>query len=334
MYKQKKVISIYMIHMGIFNLETLIKYVNIRYDTEQYELRWNDINPEILIVSEHIYTRKKAWDIFVKMYDNAQIRIFFAGECVFPDLNIFDYAISFDSRPILENRVFRIPTSSFYANLILQDTNDIRDMKMAKKVLESKTKFCDFIFSNGEGHSKRKELFESVSTYKRVDSYGKYLNNTGYCSDLNPNVIGYRPLIEEGIQLKRKHKFSIACENATYLGYTSEKIFSAFAAHTVPIYWGNPDIGEVVNERAIINCHKFESIHDLIDFIKEVDNNDDLWCEMISQPWLTDEQVEKEKMDLENYWLFWDRIMSQDSFAHKIGEGTFPELYRKWFFEY
>lgn len=330
----KKKIGIYMIHMGISTIEGLIKYANLKYDPKQYELQWNDVNPEILIVSEHIYTRRKAWDTFVRLYDRAKVRIFFAGECVFPDLNIFDYAVSFDSRPILEDRVVRMPTRRFYSNLILEDENDIKDLEAARKLLEHKSKFCDFIFSNGEGHSRRKELFECISSYKKVDSYGKYLNNTGFSSQLDPSVVGYRPLIAEGIELKRPHKFSVSCENASYRGYTSEKIFSAFAAHTVPIYWGNPDIGEVVNERAIINCHKFGSNQELLEYIKEVDNNDDLWCEIVSQPWLTEEQIAKEKADLEAYWAFWERIFSEDTYQHKIGEGTFPGLYSKWFWEY
>ena len=57
-----------------------------------------------------------------------------------------------------------------------------------------------------------------------------------------------------------EYKFSIAFENASYSGYTSEKILEAFAAGTVPIYWGDPDIAKVYNSKAFINLNEGKTL--------------------------------------------------------------------------
>lgn len=46
--------------------------------------------------------------------------------------------------------------------------------------------------------------------------------------------------------------FSVAVENASYPGYFTEKITDCFAAKTVPIYWGDPEIGRNFNEQGIL----------------------------------------------------------------------------------
>lgn len=43
------------------------------------------------------------------------IFIFYAGECISPDLNIFDYAIVFDRHLKCDDRIIRRPTLDFYA---------------------------------------------------------------------------------------------------------------------------------------------------------------------------------------------------------------------------
>ena len=78
--------------------------------------------------------------------------------------------------------------------------------------------------------SGRDELFEYLSQYKLVDSGGRHKNNIGGS-------------IDDKFLFQQQYKFSIAYENSSTPGYTTEKIIQALAAGTSePIYWGNPEI--------------------------------------------------------------------------------------------
>lgn len=91
-----------------------------------------------------------------------------------------------------------------------------------------------------------------MNSYKKVDSLGAFLNNTGFHDGVG---CSFEEKVRNSIFLKARYKFTIAFENEISRGYTTEKVFMALEAHSIPIYWGNPEIGEIVNEKAIINCH-------------------------------------------------------------------------------
>ena len=81
----------------------------------------------------------------------------------------------------------------------------------------------------------RDEFFHMLSQYKKLDSYGKWLNNT----DSVP-ASGSENWYALSIETKKVHKFCMAMENAAYRGYTSEKIISSLQAHTVLNLLGRP----------------------------------------------------------------------------------------------
>ena len=139
----------------------------------------------------------------------------------------------------------------------------------------SSRKFCSFVVSKGSGYvdKRREELFELLSGYQKVDSGGRYLNN-----------IGIPKGVSNKLDFQSKYKFSIACENSLHSGYSTEKIVQAFAAKTVPIYWGDPDIGKVFNEQAFINCFKYKSFSDVLEKVKEVNEDDSQYLEMLRAP--------------------------------------------------
>ena len=198
-------------------------------------------------------------------YDKA-VRIFFTGECQTPDFNLFDYAIAFDYIEMAD-RYFRYPLYMIYGDVpeIASKRNGmITDPKI-------RDKFCSFVYSNSKADPLRTEFFERLSEYKQVDSGGRYMNNVG-----GP--------VENKREFESHYKFSIAFENSSYSGYTSEKILEAFAAGTVPIYWGDPDITRVYNENAFININRYDSIEEAIEVIKKLDNDDEEYLNMLSQP--------------------------------------------------
>lgn len=89
--------------------------------------------------------------------------------------------------------------------------------------------------------------------------------------------------VSDKFAFQQKHKFSIAFENTSYCGYCTEKIVEAFAAGTIPIYWGDPRVAEDFNENAFVNCHNYETLDDIVARVKEIDENDKLCLSMLNE---------------------------------------------------
>ena len=175
----------------------------------------------------------------------------------------------------------------------------------------------------------RDQLFYSISKYREVDSLGKHLHNVDVKESRTSN--DWR---KQSIELKSKYKFAISSENASYEGYTSEKLLSSFQAHTVPIYWGNPDIETECNEKAFINGNKFKNLNELVEYIKFIDENDEKWCEIVAQPWMTVEQEKRAKVEIEAYYQSISKLINNStSELLRIPEGTYPNRYREFFLE-
>ena len=74
-----------------------------------------------------------------------------------------------------------------------------------------------------------------------------HIDKVGKSKDFTQNKIGFQS----------RYKFSIAFKNFECPGYSTEKILDAFAARTIPIYWGNKRIVEDFNSEAFINAYDF-----------------------------------------------------------------------------
>ncbi len=300
---------------------------------DEFEFVWDDNNPDFLFVSESIYyydtqpfLKKKFKNI---VQNNNPVTIFFAGECIEPDFNIYDYAIVFDRNLSYNHRTVRIPTTLFFRDSIICRENNIKSFDDAKKELNNKKYFCDFIYSNSRAHENRDKLFYEIGKYKKVNSLGKHLKNF----EIEDEEIGkLKDWRMQSIKIKGLHKFSIASENAKFEGYTSEKLITSMQAHTVPIYWGDPTVTEEFNERAFINANNYNDFDELINEIKRVDENDELWCKMIMEPWQTQEQINRAIAQAEEYYSFLRKIF--ETKEYKKGEGFHPNNYRESFFQW
>ena len=255
-----------------------------------YEVELSD-NPDYVFYNDSSYEHLK--------YDC--IKIFYTGENIHPNFNFCDYAISFDYLDFAD-RHYRLPlylVTIFYNQKEIEhagDTDFITPIIITKKDLEKKTEFCSFVYSNYLADETRKIFFNKLNQYKKVNAGGKYLNN-----------IGKR--IKNKLEFETTHKFSIAFENSSRSGYTTEKIVNSLAAKTIPIYFGNPDIHKEFNEKRFINCHRYSNFDEVIEKIKEIDNNDDLYLSTVNQPATIPEYNFKETR--ENFETFLRHIMDQ-----------------------
>lgn len=147
----------------------------------------------------------------------------------------------------------------------------------AEAVLAAKRGFASLVVSNGASPT-RNRIHARMNEYSTVASGGRYLNNVGGPVDDKAAFIS-------------QYKFTIACENSSYAGYVTEKLLHALQANTVPIYWGAPDVALDFNPARFINVHDFASDAALMARIVELDQDDEAYCEVLSQPWFPDGQL-------------------------------------------
>jgi len=224
----------------------------------RYRLELSD-NPDFVIFS---YVGKRRRD-----YRHWKcVRIFYTGENITPDWSVCDWAFSFEHT--VHPRHFRMPHWPFYvdpAALVKPPSHD------PTAILAAKSRFCAFVVSNPLCRT-RNTFFRKLSRYKPVDSGGKVLN-----------TLGYR--VGDKQAFLRNYKFTIAFENESHPGYTTEKIVEPMLADSIPIYWGDPLVGRDFDTRSFLSAHDSHSLDDLVDRVVEVDRNPSLHLELLGRPW-------------------------------------------------
>lgn len=194
------------------------------------------------------------------------IRIFFTGEQVCPDFDISDYAIGFESLTF-GDRYLRFPL--YALGKLPEDFLEIeKDYKEIDINRFNNRDFAVFTYSNSKATSPRDDFFLRLNIRKKVVSPGKHLNNTGF-------------YVDDKVSFESNFKFSIAFENASYLGYTTEKIIDSFAAKTIPIYYGDESVENDFHPESFINLHNFDTFDDAIDYIISLENDPNRLSEIL-----------------------------------------------------
>ena len=100
-----------------------------------------------------------------------------------------------------------------------------------------------------------------------------------------------REAIIDKHQFFSSYKFSIAMENSEGDGYISEKIVDSFLAGTIPIYYGDYMVDEYINPKTYILIKGEKDINKKIEYIKEIDNNDELYKKILKEKVLLDKNI-------------------------------------------
>ena len=235
-----------------------------------------------------------------KLDDNKTPKIFITSEVVWPNQadskkweivkvtpDKYDLSIGYDY--LDHPKYMRIPLYYiFYTNKI--STNFKRG-----NCNPNKKYFACFMVSNegwnqfNDGCKLRNRIFHKLSLYKKVESGGKYLNTTNgpIPSSLDKDFFA-------------QCKFVINYENQTYPGYNTEKLAQGYINGAIPIYYSHPIGLREINKDAIIFAGDFESEDTLVEYVKKLDNDNDLYCKKYNKHLIIDEQknysVLKEKL--------------------------------------
>lgn len=249
--------------------------------SKYYELEVCEDNPEYLFYS-----------VFGRNHLRYEcIRIFYTGENVRPNFAVCDYGIGF-AHEAFGDRYVRYPHWCLYRDDLRRAMNPM----LRPENNGGREAFCNFIYSNGKVLTPREAFFDRLSIYKKVDSGGRHRNNIGGA-------------VADKFTWCSQYKFSITFENASTPGYTTEKILQAFAANTIPIYFGDPLVTKDFNGRAFVNCHDFAGVDDVISRIAELDKREDSYMDMLEETAIKAETVEEIDSAFEKFLL---HIFEQD----------------------
>ena len=252
------------------------------YDNYFYNLLKEDYEIEISNNPDYL---------FFSVFGNNHLKynckkIQYVGENI-PPYNC-NYSFSFEPT---EGNNYRLPHYLLYEGYYDLVNKNI-DESLANR------KFCNFVVSNG-GCDKRNNFFNKLSKYKKVDSGGRHMNNLGY-------------LVDDKRKFQSGYKFSIAFENNAYrpehIGYTTEKILEPMVVNSIPIYWGNPKIDLEFNTKSFVNYYDFKNEDDMIEYIIELDKNDNLYLEKLNELWFFENIIPKNNK-IENIKSFLEKTL-------------------------
>lgn len=198
-----------------------------------------------------------------KKYIESKKLIFWTGENYRrrrPNYDDYNLLLTFDRADDYKN--FRMPlwiTSKQAIEMIKTDRS-----------FKPKKKFCIYVASGNREH--RNNFVIELSKYKKVDCAGACLNNMQRIPLGNNKIMNKMNFIKDN-----GYKFCVAFENTDQPGYCTEKIIEAFAGLCIPIYRGDVTVTLDFNPKTFINAHDFDSNERLIEYIKYVDSNDEVY---------------------------------------------------------
>jgi len=224
------------------------------------------------------------------------VRIYFGVESYLPDWSECDYAMT--CHYLDDPRHLRLPYYALYGQPGVLD----KQHDDPESILRAKTRFCSFVVSNLDKRriQERVKFFHRLSRYKRVDSGGRALNNIG-----GPLPVGPQAKVD----FLRTCKFNIAFENSSVPGWTTEKLFEAMWARSLPIYWGSPRVHEEFDPASFLNYPDFPNEEALIERIIELDKDDAKYLEVMRRPYCHNNQP-NEFFNLGRVLDFFERIFT------------------------
>jgi len=193
--------------------------------------------------------------------------------------------------PILkQNCKYNIYYPQFYSSLFEHKKSLNKNDYIAEK-----TKFCAFMY-NAE-HEHREHYFDLLSKYKRVDGLGKSRKNTDI--PISRHIYNENETYNDiAVDTYKNYKFVLAIENGDIDGYNTEKIINPMIANSIPIYWGNKKIFNIINKKRVIYIPDY-SEQELLDVIKRIDNDDVEYNKIINEKWYVDETKMPENVEKE-----------------------------------
>lgn len=260
--KERKTIILYSV--DLFSFKHHKEWLKYRLK-DKFIIKFDSNNPDYLIYnvfgSEHLNPK----------YNNS-IKIAILTENKIPNFYEADYAIGHYHINYLD-RYFK------YNIFFWKDLNNINASRNKTLNSPKRINFCAALISNNYSTDGfRLKFIKELNKYKKVDMGGRIGNNI-------------LKTVNNKIQFLESYKFSIAMENSGGDGYISEKIVDSFLAGTIPIYYGDYMVDEYINPKSYILIKGEKDIQQKIEYIKQIDNNDELYKSLLKEKVILDKNI-------------------------------------------
>lgn len=132
----------------------------------------------------------------------------------------------------------------------------------------------------------RNRFLRRLGRRDRLDSCGRWMNNVGSLAPFDVHAFGDRlyPFLAQ-------YRFAVSFENNRQSHYLTEKLANAYAAGTVPLYWGAPEAPAWLNRQAFLQLEddSDQGMEAFIDRVEALAADHRAYAAMFEQPLLTGE---------------------------------------------
>jgi len=216
----------------------------------------------------------------------ALCKIFFASEEIsysYTDI----VSLSFGYDYVTADNYLRLPLWLLHYFSPDNSKDEIRKILNSFKKHHKKVKFCSLV-SNDDRRGIGIKMYNEISKIKAIDCPGDFLHNDDSLREQYSN--------EKDVYLQQ-YKFNICPENAISQGYVTEKIFQSLYSGCIPIYngWSKNPEPDILNPNIILWYDVTDKNNNtsLIEEIKTLYINDNLYNSFIKQPFFCDTAVDK-----------------------------------------
>lgn len=211
---------------------------------------------------------------YLLLNQNVTRRVWYTGENIRPPLDPnFDGFLSFDQDAYggvnsylpLWQLYFRNQMSTYISPSLGTEYPVDKFLQERKPTDESRRFVCAFI-NNPDPY--RLRAIQTLRKYGEVDIYGKSFGN----------------FAKDKVSVGSRYRFVLAFENDHFPGYVTEKIFDAYAANAIPLYWGCLGRETLINENSIIDTNRFQDLDHFASYVGNMDKA--TWKKTYSEPLL------------------------------------------------
>ena len=179
--------------------------------------------------------QKRLYNLTVPSDSKNHLNIWYTGENIRPPVdNRWDALLTFETDDSISKNIY-LPFWVTRLGETLEKAESRQKVLLSPRTeFERRDGFACAVISNPE--PTRMRALEELKKIGQVGLYGSVFNNP----------------IENKFEILNKYTFNLCFENDLYPGYVTEKVFEAWSAGSIPIWWGI-DAGGFINENAVIN---------------------------------------------------------------------------------
>jgi hypothetical protein len=207
-----------------------------------------------------------------RLYNLASVRIskeyrniWYTGENLRPPSTFgWDALLSFEIDETIDKNIYLPLWATRFGRNIQQSEDRQHTFSRPRTVLPTQRKFACAIIGNPEPH--RMRVIQEIAKIGKIDLYGKVFD---------------KPVANKH-QILLKYDFNLCFENDLYPGYVTEKVFEAWEAECIPLWWGSDPLG-YINQDALVNFAQ-GNLKNRIEYVAKIKQDPKLVNKMKQKP--------------------------------------------------